>query len=247
MALKRQRQRRQVGIIELHPERESRVELDPGLLKVPCLGKQPPEVLMQLPGQRTESITNRAGSIGQQAGGQPAMGLDAGQHISGPDLILNAASRGKDIGECVDRCGVNPSWMTDGKRYSFPIIRVRRNLPRAWPARIGQGKQRAGGDGGGRHVEAELSRCRVEHGAQCPDIELAGTPDTAAFQLAEVVGVECDTTALVVVFGSPQHDGFGQFLTGHIRAGNTTRRGAFTGRAKQPVWRWSRADLLHRS
>ena len=98
MALKRQRQRGQVGIIELHSKRESRVQLDAGLLQLPGLGEQPPQVLMQLPGQRTEPITHRAASIGQQGGGQPAMRLDAGQHIRGPDLILNVASGGKDIG-----------------------------------------------------------------------------------------------------------------------------------------------------
>jgi hypothetical protein len=49
----------------------------------------------------------------------------------------------------------------------------------------------------------------MEHGAKCADVRLAGAADGAAFQFAEVVGVEGDLTVLVVVVGGPERDGFG--------------------------------------
>jgi hypothetical protein len=57
------------------------------------------------------------------------MGLDAGQHTSRSNLILNVASSGKDIGKRIDRGGVNLSRMTGGKSQSFPIVRFCRALP----------------------------------------------------------------------------------------------------------------------
>jgi hypothetical protein len=84
-------------------------------------------------------------------------------------------------------------------------------------------------------VKAELSRCRTKYGAQCVDIDLARTPDGAAFQFAEVIGIKGNTATLVIVLTGPQSDGFRQFLTRHVRTENMTRRGAFTGRAKQLV------------
>lgn len=84
VTLEGQRQRRQVRIIDLHPERKSRVKLNSGLVSVPGLGEQPPEILMQLPGQCADPITDRTAGIDQQAASQRLDAADAGSTAADP-------------------------------------------------------------------------------------------------------------------------------------------------------------------
>lgn len=84
-------------------------------------------------------------------------------------------------------------------------------------------------------AKAQLGFACAKDSAEGGDVVVSWASDSAAFELAKVVGIECDGAALVVVGGEPLHDEVGDLLPGHVGTGPAAGWCAFPGGAQEVV------------
>lgn len=174
VARERQRQRHQVGIVDLDPGRKGGVEVTTRLGRLADLGQQPPDVLVNAADEPDEAVPHPTPGTRGQPPGHRELTPDTGQDRTGADDVLQTAGRGKDVAERVKGGGVGPAGSPDGESDAL--------------AGVGIGGRSGGGVAG--HVQAQ---CRIggraAHLPQSAPVVRVRPADHAPLQPRDVVPV----------------------------------------------------------